>query len=125
MLKTLTLLSLAGASGTLARFGLASAVLKLRGAGFPWGTLVVNAVGCLLFGFLSTLADERGAISQETRVVMTTGFLGAFTTFSTFAWETTQLGRAGQPLPAILNVVAQVALGLVLAIVGSLAARRF
>jgi fluoride exporter len=123
MLRTLTCLSVAGAAGTLARYGLAAAVLKWRGAGFPWGTLVVNALGCLLFGFFTTLADERGAISPETRLLLTTGFLGAFTTFSTFAWETTQLGRADQPLQAGLNVLAQVALGIALSLAGSFAAR--
>lgn len=123
--RTLGLLALAGAAGTLARYGLAAAVLKWRGPGFPWGTLAVNALGCLLFGFFTSLADERGAISPETRLVLTTGFLGAFTTFSTFAFETVQLGRAEQPLQALLNVAAQMVLGLALAIGGSALARRF
>jgi CrcB protein len=125
MFRTLTLLALSGAAGTLARYGLAAAVLKWRGPGFPWGTLAVNALGCLLFGYFSTLADERGAISPETRLLLTTGFLGAFTTYSTFAGETAPLGRAEPPLHAFLNVLAQVALALALAVAVAAAARRF
>ncbi len=125
MLRTLSLLAISGAAGTVARYGLAAAVLRWRGPGFPWGTLAVNLLGCLLFGYFTTLADERNAISPETRLLLTTGFLGAFTTFSTFAWETTQLGRAQQPLHALLNVAAQVAIGLALAVAGSAIARRF
>ncbi|KAF0241483.1 MAG: CrcB [Planctomycetota bacterium] len=124
MLRILSLLAISGAAGTLARYGLAAAVLKWRGPGFPWGTLAVNALGCLFFGYFSTLADERGAISPETRLLLTTGFLGAFTTFSTFAWETAQLGRAQQPLHAFLNVAAQVLIGLALAMAGAMAARK-
>lgn len=124
MARLIALLAVSGAAGTLARYGLSAAVLQWRGAGFPWGTLAVNALGCLLFGFLAALADGRGAISAETRAVLTTGFLGAFTTFSTFAFETVQLGRAGQPLPALLNVLAQVVLGLALATAGAELARR-
>ncbi len=97
--------------------------MKWRGPGFPWGTLAVNALGCLLFGYFTALADERGAISAETRLLLTTGFLGAFTTFSTFAYETVQLGRAEQPFPALLNVAVQVVLGIALAMAGSALAR--
>jgi CrcB protein len=124
MLRTLTLLSIAGAAGTLSRFGLASLVLKWRGPGFPWGTLAVNGLGCFLFGLFMALADDRGAISSQTRLTLTTGFLGAFTTFSTFAFETTQLGRAEQPLHAVWNVAAQVALGLALTLLGGEIGRR-
>ena len=87
----IVLLAVAGAAGTLARYWLSGFVHRVCGASFPWGTLAVNVVGCLLFGFFWTLAEERMLISSQTRIVVLTGFMGAFTTFSTFAFETAQM----------------------------------
>jgi fluoride exporter len=112
MLKELTLLAVFGALGTLARYGLSGWVQRLGGAGFPWGTLAVNALGCLLFGLVWALAEERLLISGQTRFILLTGFMGAFTTFSTFAFESSQMLRDGEWLLAGLNLVAQNLLGL-------------
>ena len=76
-------IALAGALGTLARYGLGGAVQTVLGQNFPWGTLVVNAIGCLLFGLVWTLAEERLLISGHLRFIVLVGFMGAFTTFST------------------------------------------
>jgi CrcB protein len=111
-------LALAGIAGTLARYWLGGAVQGWSGPAFPWGTLAVNALGCLLFGFFWTLATERGLLSPETRTVILVGFMGAFTTFSSFAFETAQLMRDEQWLYAAANVVAQLVLGLVCMFVG-------
>lgn len=105
-------LSAAGAVGTLARYWVGGLVQDLCGDRFPWSTLVINAAGSFLFGLVWTLAEDRLLISPETRVVLLTGFMGAFTTFSTFAFETGQQLRDAQWLPAAANVGAQVALGL-------------
>lgn len=111
MLKELAWLAVAGAVGTLARYGLGGLVQKYAGAGFPWGTLAVNVLGCFLFGLVWTLAEERLLISGQTRFILLTGFMGAFTTFSTFAFESGQLLRyADWPLVAA-NVAAQNLLG--------------
>jgi CrcB protein len=119
----LVLIALAGAIGTLSRFWLQGFVQKLTGEGFPWGTLVVNVLGCFLFGVVWSLAEERLVISGETRLIILTGFMGAFTTFSTFAFETGQQLRESQWLYAAGNVGGQVALGLVFLFLGLAAGR--
>ncbi len=90
------LLSLAvgGILGTLARYGLAGWVQGWAGASFPWGTFAVNLLGSFLLG-LALRGSEAAAFSPETRALLTTGFCGAFTTFSTLSWETVALLQAG------------------------------
>ena len=101
-----------GALGTLARYGLGGAVQHLHESGFPWGTLAVNTLGCFLFGLVWTLAEERLVISGETRAVVLIGFMGAFTTFSTYAFETAAMLRDAAWLPAAGNVLAHNGLGI-------------
>ncbi len=108
----LVLLALAGAAGTLARYWLGGLVQRLTGEGFPWGTLVVNALGCLLFGFFWTLAEERMLISGQMRIVVLIGFMGAFTTFSTFAFETRQMLSETEWLRGLGNIALQNVLGI-------------
>ena len=79
---------------------------------FPYGTLAVNLIGCLVIGFLSQLADARGVFSTEVRVLVFVGLLGGFTTFSSFGNETMNLMRDGEMLPAFANVSAHMVLGL-------------
>lgn len=111
-MQKLALIALAGSLGTLARYGLAGLVQRWAGLGFPWGTAAVNVLGSFCFGLVWTLAAERAALSPETRAVVLTGFMGAFTTFSTFMFETGELVRAGQWLLAVANVAGQSVLGL-------------
>jgi fluoride exporter len=91
--QKLLLLALAGALGTLARYGLGGLVQSHVGKVFPWGTVVVNLLGCLLFGLVWASLEERWPTSGETRAIILIGFMGAFTTFSTFMFETQQLLR--------------------------------
>lgn len=79
---------------------------------FPVGTLAVNALGCLVVGALSYLADERGLLPPDARLLLIVGFLGGFTTFSAFGNETMNLLRSGQGLAAAVNVIANVVLSL-------------
>jgi CrcB protein len=118
VLKEISLLAVAGAFGALARFGLSSFVQNLHGARFAWGTLVVNALGCLLFGLVWPLAEERLVISGQTRFIVLTGFMGAFTTFSTYAFETTRFLNDSQWGLAAGNIVTNNVLGLVCVLVG-------
>jgi CrcB protein len=102
-----------GAMGTLCRYGLDGMVLRLCGERFPWGILVVNALGCFLFGVVYPLAEERLLISGQTRLIILTGFMGSFTTFSTFTFQTAEFLRDSQWFSAGANVVGQIVLGLV------------
>ena len=123
MLHKLLGLALAGAVGTLCRDGLSGLVQKSASSAFPWGTLSVNAIGCFLFGFIWTLCLERLIISGEMRVVILTGFLGAFTTFSAFVFETDQLIGTGQWFFAGMNILASLAAGLIAYMLGGLLGR--
>lgn len=91
-------------------------LLRKYGPEFPFftlGTMVVNVVGCFLIGILTVVAVERNGFSQETRLILMTGFLGALTTFSTFGNETVQLVlKEGELRFAILNVVGNFVLGI-------------
>ena len=119
----LVLLALTGASGTLARYWLSGFVQRLCGANFPWGTLVVNVVGCLLFGFVWTLADELQLISSQTRLIILTGFMGAFTTFSTFAFDTAAMLSHADWLRAGGNIALQNVAGITAVFLGFAIAR--
>lgn len=112
------LLIIAGALGTLFRYGLAGAMQKSFDSGFPWGTFTVNLAGCFLAGLFWSISESRLSISGETRTVVLIGFMGAFTTFSAFILETGQLFREAQWLWAIINLSAQNILGLVLFFIG-------
>ena len=118
MWKSLVCLAVAGAAGTLCRYGLASAVQRFSGGRFPWGTLAVNVLGCLLFGLVWSLADERQLISRQTRTVLLVGFLGAFTTFSTFAFETAAFADDRRWLSAAGNVLLQNMAGILAVFIG-------
>jgi len=113
MLSKLVLLALAGAAGTLARYGLAGFVHKLSGASFPLGTLAVNLTGCFFAGLLWTLFENRWPVSGETRVIVLLGFLGAFTTFSAYILETGELVRSAEWMYAVVNVIMQTSLGFI------------
>ncbi|WP_164103688.1 fluoride efflux transporter FluC [Candidatus Laterigemmans baculatus] len=118
MWERIVLLALAGAAGTLARVGIATLVQRLCGAGFPWGTLAVNSLGCFLFGLVWALADERMALSYETRAIVLGGFMGAFTTFSTFAFETSGFLSESQWGFAAVNLLLQNTLGVMCVFLG-------
>lgn len=117
-MSRLLLIAVAGAAGTLARYGLSTWVRGLSSSTFPWGTLVVNSLGCFLFGIILTLVRERGVIESATANVLMVGFLGAFTTFATFAFESGDFLRAGAAWSMILNVALNVVLGLALFFAG-------
>lgn len=102
-----------GFCGAILRYALSGVVQRLAGSSdFPYGTLAVNVSGCLAIGLLAGIADTRQLLDAETRLWLLIGFLGSFTTFSTFGYETLALLRDGALLRAALNVTLQVGLGL-------------
>lgn len=121
--KRILLIGCAGALGTLCRYGLGGWVSRWAPSSFPWGTVTVNGLGSFLFGFVWILAERRIGLSPEARIFVLTGFMGAFTTFSTYMFETGQMLRDAQWLPACANVMGQVMLGLVLLFAGMALAR--
>ncbi len=123
MLEKIIWLSLAGALGTLARYGLAGLVQRAGEGGFPWGTLAVNVTGCFLFGLVWSLAEYRMTIGPEIRTIILIGFMGAFTTFSTFAFETVQFVRDSQWMLAMVNIAAQNIMGVAFLFAGLAAGR--
>ncbi len=107
-----------GAAGALMRFWVSTGVYALLGRNFPWGTLAVNVLGSMMMGFLSVWLLERLAVGPEWRAAILIGFLGAFTTFSTFSLETFNLIEDGALIRATLNMGGSVLLCVVAAWVG-------
>jgi len=102
-----------GVAGTLARYVLAGMVYERMGATFPYGTLIVNLIGCFLIGLFDTVFQEKFLFSPMMRVLLMAGFCGAFTTFSTFMLETANLIKDGETLRAFMNVMVSVIIGFV------------
>ena len=104
----LILVFLGGGLGATARYGLQGFVYNITGAGFPYGTLVVNVLGSFLIGLLMTVFEDRFMVNPSLRVFLTIGILGGFTTFSSFSFETMALFRDGSVGLGILNVASSV-----------------
>lgn len=112
MIKFLYLI-VGGIAGTVSRYLLSGAVHEVTGAGFPYGTLVVNLVGCFGIGVFAALSDEKFVLGPEMKILLMAGFCGAFTTFSTFIFETSNLVKDGENFRALANVLLSVLLGFV------------
>lgn len=110
-------IGLAGAAGAVTRFWLGSYVTMRVNSHFPWGTFVINISGSFVLGFLTGLGLGRG-VARTWLVPASAGFLGAYTTFSTWCLETVRLLEGGNRLFALLNVLASTATGLVAAALG-------
>jgi CrcB protein len=115
--------ALGSAVGGVARFGLAAFAQQRVGPNFPVGTLLVNVSGSLLLGFLWRYALGTDAISPEVRALLTTGFCGGYTTFSTFSYETMLLLEDGQSGRAGVYIILSIALSLAGAWLGIAGAR--
>lgn len=112
-------MALAGAAGAVSRYGIGLAVGATR---FPWVTLGINISGSFVLGFFLTFATER-RLSPELAAAVTVGFLGAYTTFSTFAWEAFAMGRTERTGTATIYVIASLIGGIAAAWAGYQLAR--
>jgi len=101
-----------GLCGTAGRYLLAGAVYKWLGTAFPYGTLAVNILGCLVIGFLGTIADNKFVLTPDAKLFLMVGLLGAFTTFSSLIYESWRLMQDGQLMLACINMVGSLLLGL-------------
>lgn len=110
--------ALGGAIGALLRFAVSRGAVGIFGAGFPWGTLIVNAVGAFAIGFLAAWFASRLAVGPALRALVLTGTLGALTTFSTFSLETLQLTQTAAFGKAAASIVANLCMSLVLVWLG-------
>lgn len=106
------LIALGGALGSVARYWVGSTVGSRLGIRFPYGTLIVNLSACLVIGFTLTWLGERLEISSAWRYLIPIGFIGAYSTFSTYEWETLETLRSGAFLLAALYAAGSLLLGL-------------
>jgi CrcB protein len=123
MMKKILILGSAGFIGTLARYYMQGFVQSSTGSAFPFGTMVVNVSGCFILGFLNELFTERFLIDPQWRIFFTIGFCGAYTTFSTLAFETFSLTERSEFWYATANVFFSILLGLIFLWLGVLLAR--
>ncbi len=113
-----------GALGSVARYGVALLFAGIWRREFPLATFLINVSGSFALGFLATWGAEREAVDPVLRLLMTTGFLGAYTTFSTFEYETQRLAEGNAVGWALVNVAGSVLAGFAAVQLGVLLARR-
>jgi len=118
-----SLVAVFGAVGAVSRYLVSGWAYQLLGARFAYGTLAVNVIGCFLLALLVQVVESDFNLSPHLRTALAIGFLGAFTTFSTFGYETFYYAQERAWLLAILNVLANLVFGLLAVWVGFIAGR--
>ena len=116
---------LGGALGTGARYLLSGWALALLGTSFPYGTLLVNILGSFSIGLIMHLGLSTEMISPTTRIILTTGVMGGFTTYSSFNYETLRIFQEGSPLKGVANILLMVVACLVAGLLGLALARKW
>jgi fluoride exporter len=104
--------ALGGALGSIARYWVGASVAGRTGTRFPWGTLIINITACVLLGFTMTWLGKRTTINPDFRFLVPIGFIGAYSTFSTYEWEAFSTMRAGAVMLAAVYIASSVVLGL-------------
>jgi fluoride exporter len=124
-LQKYLLIAVGGALGSLARYAVGSTVANRMGSRFPYGTFVINLTACLIIGFSLTLMNRRTGMNPAWRLLIPIGFVGAYSTFSTFEWETYVSLESGAFLIGALYVALSCLLGLLAVWLGAVLARAF
>jgi CrcB protein len=117
MIQILNLV-LGGILGTLARYLISGGIYRVLGTTFPYGTFAVNILGCFLVGFFASFMDEKIVLNANLRLLFMVGFCGAFTTFSTFIYESYNLIKDGDTLRAFINILLSVIVGFLVFTIG-------
>jgi CrcB protein len=114
----------AGGLGVLLRYGLGRAALSLQWTSLPFGTLMANLIGCFLIGFLSWMLANRWAASEQMQIIVLTGFLGGFTTFSAFSLEAINMFQSGLEVRALLYIALKVFFCILMCLLGLVLAKQ-
>lgn len=122
-MKTILAVALGGALGSVLRYGTYAGAGKLLGAGYPWGTLIVNIVGSFLIGILAGLFANTWQPSNEIKAFLVTGLIGGFTTFSAFSLDFANLWNGGASFTAVSYAVISVVFSVLALFAGLLAVR--
>jgi fluoride exporter len=112
-LQKYLLIAAGGALGSMARYWVGSTIANRMGTRFPYGTFVINITACLIIGFSLTLLAKRAELNPAWRFLIPVGFIGAYSTFSTYEWETLSTIRTGAFLIALLYAISSLILGLI------------
>lgn len=123
MLQRYLFIAIGGAFGSMARYWVGTTAAARWGIAFPYGTLIVNLTACLIIGFAITYAGKRTGANPAWRFLIAVGFIGAFSTFSTFEWDTLATLRSGAFLLAAFYVLISMVAGLIAVWGGSLLAK--
>jgi fluoride exporter len=121
-LQKYLLIALGGALGSIARYWVGSSIAGRMGIKFPYGTLIVNLTACIIIGFTMTYLGKRAELSPAWRFLIPVGFIGAYSTFSTYEWETLSSLRSGAFAIAALYAIGSLVLGLAAVWCGTLLA---
>jgi len=121
-LQKYLLIAFGGALGSMARYWVGTAVANRMGTKFPYGTFVINITACVIIGFSLTVLAKRADLNPAWRFLVPVGFIGAYSTFSTYEWETLSTIRTGAFLLAALYAVSSLILGLAAVCAGSVIA---
>ena len=124
-LTPLLLVGCGGFAGAVARYLVGVAVARVAGTAFPWATFVINVSGCFLIGFFLTLTTERVTVHEAWRFFLPVGFIGSYTTFSTYEWEILKLGEDAAWGRALGYVLASTLAGFAAVWLAAWTARRF
>lgn len=118
MIRNIALVGIGGMAGSIARYIVSVFFANRLPPGFPYGTFVVNIVGCFLIGVILGIVGRVGALTAELRLLLATGFCGGFTTFSSFADEIIELVEAGRAVHAVSYILSSFLLGLLATVAG-------